>query len=393
VSERAQGNGRLLAVLGAVYALAPLAIDMYLPGLPALSHGLHASASQGQLTLTACLLGLGVGQVYAGPLSDARGRRGPLLGGMIAFTLASAACAIAPSIWALVALRFAEGLAGAVGMVICLAVIRDSFEGHSAARGFALLILVSGTAPVVAPLLGAEILHLTSWRGMFVGLAAVGGVMSVAVAGSLPETLPPGARQPAGFAHAVRTLAALFRDRRFTPYAAIFALMFGAMFAYIAGSAFVLEDIYGLSPTLYSVVFAANAAGLVTLAQLGRRLGARAGAARLLRAGLTLSALGAAGTLVVAVTHAGLAFAIVSFAALIAANGLNVPNSAALALDHQGERAGSASALLGLGQFTLGAAVAPLVGLAGAHTMVPMALVIAACAAIAVAIQLALGRR
>jgi len=382
---------RLLVVLGSVYALAPLAIDMYLPGLPALSRELHATASQGQLTLTACLLGLGIGQVYAGPVSDARGRRGPLLGGMLAFTLASIACAVAPSIWALIALRFVEGLAGAVGMVVCLAVIRDRFEGAGAARSLALLILVSGVAPVIAPLLGAEILRFSSWRGMFVGLAAVGAVILVAVAGQLPESLPPERRGPAGLGRAAATLAALCRDRRFTPFAATFALMFAAMFAYIAGSAFVLEDIYGLSPTLYGVVFAANAAGLVTLAQLGGRVVARTGPARLLAIGMSLSSVGAAGTLACALTHAPLGLALASFALLIAANGLNVPNSAALALQEQGERAGSASALLGLGQFSLGAAVAPLVGLAGARDMLPMALLIAVCVAAAAAITIARG--
>ena len=382
-----QRPGRLLVVLGAVYALAPLAIDMYLPGLPALSRDFHASASQGQLTLTACLLGLGIGQLFAGPISDSRGRRPPLLVGMAAFAIASLVCALAPSIWALIALRFVEGLAGAIGMVIVLAIVRDSFDGHSAARAYALLILVSGVAPVVAPVLGAEILRLTSWRGVFIGLGIAGLALLLAVAWALAETLPVEARRPGGVGPALRTLGALLGDGRFMPFASSFALMFAAMFGYIAGSSFVLENIYGLSPQLYSVVFAANAAGLVAVAHIGGKLVARTGPLVLLRAGLLLSTLGAAGTLLCALTHGSLALALVSLAVLLAANGFNIPNSAGLALQDQGERAGSASALLGLGQFCLGAAAAPLVGLAGAHDMTPMAIVIGGCVATAVAIQ------
>jgi DHA1 family bicyclomycin/chloramphenicol resistance-like MFS transporter len=204
---------------------------------------------------------------------------------------------------------------------------------------------------------------------------------------ALDETLPPQARHPGGVVPALRTLGALLADARFMPYASSFALLFAAMFAYIAGSSFVLENIYGLSPQTYSVVFAANAAGLVAMAQLGRRLVPRVGSLVLLRIGLALSTLGAAGILVCALTHGSLAFALAAFAILIAANGFNIPHAAGLALADQGERAGSASALLGLGQFCLGAAAAPLVGVAGAHAMTPMAIVIALCVLTAVAIQ------
>jgi DHA1 family bicyclomycin/chloramphenicol resistance-like MFS transporter len=306
---------------------------------------------------------------------------------MAAFAIASLVCALAPSIWALIALRFVEGLAGAIGMVIVLAIVRDSFDGHSAARAYALLILVSGVAPVVAPVLGAEILRLTSWRGVFIGLGIAGLALLLAVAWALAETLPVEARRPGGVGPALRTLGALLGDGRFMPFASSFALMFAAMFGYIAGSSFVLENIYGLSPQLYSVVFAANAAGLVAVAHIGGKLVARTGPLVLLRAGLLLSTLGAAGTLLCALTHGSLALALVSLAVLLAANGFNIPNSAGLALQDQGERAGSASALLGLGQFCLGAAAAPLVGLAGAHDMTPMAIVIGGCVATAVAIQ------
>jgi DHA1 family bicyclomycin/chloramphenicol resistance-like MFS transporter len=273
-------------------------------------------------------------------------------------------------------------------MVIVLAIVRNSFEGRDAARVFALMILVSGIAPIVAPPLGAEILRFTSWRGVFVILAGIGAVLLVAVSVAQSETLPAQARRPAGVGPALRTLGALLRDRDFMPFAGSFALMFAAMFAYIAGSSFVLEDIYGLSPQTYGIVFAANAAGLVTLAHVGGRFVGRVGPLRLLRIGLTLSALGAAGTVVCALTHGSLALVIAALAVLLAANGLNIPNCPGLALQDQGERAGSASALLGLGQFCLGAAAAPLVGLAGPHDMLPMALVVAVCVGSAIAIQL-----
>jgi MFS transporter, DHA1 family, multidrug resistance protein len=273
-------------ILGALSAFGPLSMDMYLPGLPSLTRELGASASAGQLTLTGCMLGIAIGQLVMGPLSDSLGRRRPLLAGIAGYTLASIACAAAPSIGVLIALRFLQGLAGGAGVVIARAVVRDVFSGPSAARMFSLLMIVTGAAPVLAPLVGGQALSVTSWRGIFGVLAAIGVPLLVSTLLWLPETLPAARRHPGGVLDTVRAFGALLRDREFTPYALSFSLAFVAMFAYIAGSSFVLEDIHGISPQLFSVVFAVNSAGLITMSQVGGRLAGRLGPHVLLRRGL-----------------------------------------------------------------------------------------------------------
>jgi DHA1 family bicyclomycin/chloramphenicol resistance-like MFS transporter len=369
----------LVTILGALSAFGPLSMDMYLPGLPSLTHGLGASASTGQLTLTGCMLGIALGQVVAGPLSDSFGRRTPLLAGLIGYIAASAACALAPSIWTLIMLRVIQGIAGGAGVVIARAIVRDLFSGTTAARVFSLLMMVTGVAPVLAPLVGGQALAITSWRGIFVLLAAIGVPLLVVTVLWVPETLPPEHRHGGGLLTTFRTFGRLVSDRNFIPYAVAFSLSFGAMFAYIAGSSFVLEDVFGTSPQLFSVVFAVNSVGLIAVSQLGGHLVGRVGSAYLLRRGLVGTALASLATLIVTVTHAGLAALLVSLFLLLSANGLVLPNGTATALASQQRALGSASALLGLGQFGAGAIVAPLVGVAGPHDALPMAVVIGVC--------------
>jgi DHA1 family bicyclomycin/chloramphenicol resistance-like MFS transporter len=377
---------QLVVILGALSAFGPLSMDMYLPALPSLSRQLHASASAGQLTLTGCMLGLALGQLFAGPASDSLGRRRPLLAGVAAYCAASFACAFAPSIPALIALRFLQGLAGGVGIVIARAIVRDVFEGVIAARMFATLMIVTGVAPVFAPLIGGQMLRITSWRGIFVLLAAI-GVLLLLITSGLRETLAREDRHGGGLRATLRTFGRLMSDRRFAPHAISFSLSFGAMFAYIAGSSFVLEDVFGASPQAFSLVFAINSAGLITMSQVGGRLVGRLGPATLTRYGLCLVALASACTLLVTATHGPLALLLVCLFALLCGNGLVLPNGVAAAMGHQ-TALGSASALLGLGQFGVGAAVAPLVGLAGSHDALPMGIVIAACGVSALAVDL-----
>jgi DHA1 family bicyclomycin/chloramphenicol resistance-like MFS transporter len=377
----------LVVILGALSAFGPLSMDMYLPGLPSLSRQLHASASAGQLTLTGCMLGLALGQLVAGPVSDSLGRRHPLLSGVVAYAAASLACAFAPSIAVLIGLRFIQGLAGGVGVVIARAVVRDLFESVTAARMFAALMIVTGVAPVFAPLIGGQVLEVTSWRGVFAVLAAIGVPLLVVTARRLPETLPREQRHGGGLRSTLRTFGRLMSDRRFAPHAVSFSLSFGAMFAYIAGSSFVLEDVFGTSPQVFSLVFAINSAGLITMSQIGSRLVSRRGPATLARYGLCLVALASLGALLVTAMHGALAPLLVCLFALLCGNGLVLPNGVAAAMGDQ-TALGSASALLGLGQFGLGAAVAPLVGLAGSHDALPMGIVIAACGVSALLVDL-----
>jgi DHA1 family bicyclomycin/chloramphenicol resistance-like MFS transporter len=368
-----------LLIVGALSGLAPMSIDFYLPALPHLTADLGADTSTGQLTLTACLLGIALSQVVAGSLSDSLGRRRLVLVGLAAYGAVSALCAVAPSIWILLGLRFAQGCACGIGFVVSRAIVRDVYSGNAAARIFALLVLVSGVAPVLAPAIGGQVLLLTSWRGIFVTLAVVGAALFAAALVRLPETLPANLRHEPGLGAKLRVYGRLMTDRRFVPFAVSGGLSFAAMFAYISGSPFVLENIYGLSPQLYGVAFGVNSAAIVATSQLSRRLIGRFDPATLLLSGVATMALGGLGLLATVLLGLGLAPLLLCLLVTIGSVGLIQPNATALAMAHQGHAAGSASALFGLGQFGVGAAAAPLVGIAGSDTAVPMALVIAVC--------------
>ena len=241
-------SARLIVVLGSVNAIGPLSIDMYLPAFPEITRALDTSASSVQLTLTACVAGLALGQLVFGPLSDRLGRKRLLVGAMLIYAVASLLCASAPSIGPLIALRFVQGLAGAGGIVIARAVVRDLHTGAAAVRLFSSLMLVTGLAPILAPVLGGQLLALTSWEGIFITLAVLSALIAALAAVGLQETLPPERRSTAGLGRTVRTMGALLRDRSFLGHGLASGLTFGALFAYISGSSFVLQGIYGLSP-------------------------------------------------------------------------------------------------------------------------------------------------
>ena len=372
---------RTLVVIGSLSAFGPLSMDAYLPGLPALGRDLGGSPSATQATLTGCLLGLAAGQLLVGPVSDALGRRRPLLVGIAVYVVVSVLCALAPSIWALVVVRVVQGLAGAAGIVIARAIVRDLYSAAAAAQFFALLMLVTTLAPILAPILGAQILRVGSWRTIFYALAAAGAAILAGAATVLPETLPPIRRRGSGLRELRLGFRFLLRDRAFVGHVLAAGLPFAAMFAYIAGSPFVLQDVYGLSPQWYGVVFGANAFGIMLFSQVSRALVTRVGARPLLVAGLVVGATGSGLFLVCVLAGFGLAVVLPSLFLAIAAMGLVLPNASALALADHPDRAGTASALLGVSQFAFGAAVAPIVGSAGGHTAVPMAVLMAMLAA------------
>jgi MFS transporter, DHA1 family, multidrug resistance protein len=376
--RRRASRARVVVILGALSAFGPLSIDMYLPGLPSLGATLDAPAWAVQLTLTACLAGLALGQIVAGPLSDRFGRRRPLIAGVAAYAAASLLCALAPSVFALVVLRLVQGVAGAAGIVIARAIVRDMHSGVAAARFFSLLMLVNGLAPILAPVIGGQILRVTTWRGVFVVLAAIGVALAVAAAAGLRETLAPADRHPGGVAETLGTFRRLLGDRDFVGHALACGLSFGAMFAYISGSPFVLQDIYGASPQLFSVMFAANALGIVAASQANRALLRRADPRALLRGALGVQAGAGVALLVAVAAGAGVWPIVVLLFVVVASVGVVFPNATALALADHPRVAGSASGLLGVLQFIVGAAAAPLVGVGGTGTAVPMATVIAA---------------
>ena len=382
---------RLVVVLGALSGLTPLAIDAYLPALPAIAADLGATPSSTQLTLTALLLGLAVGQAVAGPVSDTVGRRGPVLVGLVGFTIASLLCALAPSVPVLVALRFLQGATGAAGVVAARAVVRDLYEGAAAARMFASLILVMGVAPVLAPVLGAQVLRVTAWQGVFVLLALLGLLLLLLSWRTLPESLPPERRRPGSLRVTGRVAAGLLRDRRFLAYVLAGGFGFAAMFTYISGSSFALQQVYGLSPSAFSGVFAANAVGFVAMSQVSGRLVARTGASALLVAGSLLALTGSTLALVAVLGELGLPVLLPGLSLVVASLGFIAPNATALALSDHGAVAGTASALLGILQYGVAGAAAPLAGLV-AGSVLPMTLTMVACAGAAVLLAVTAGR-
>lgn len=359
----------------------PISLDLYLPALPALANDLGASTSAAQLSITACLLGLATGQLVAGPLSDQFGRRRPLVIGLVVYLVTSAACAFAPTIELLVVLRLLQGLGGAAGIVIARAVARDLYSGRRLVVIFSRLILVNGLAPILAPVIGGQLALVTSWRGIFVVLAAFGVVLLGAGVFGVPESLPAERRRPGGVRDTLRSFRTLLGDRLFVAVVLAAGLAGASMFAYIAGATFVLQRLYGLSAQQFSFAFGANALGIMVLGQVGARLAHRLSPHRVLGLGLLLNLLGATGLVVTVVTGLGLPFLLVSLFVMVSALGLVFPTSTALALADHPERAGAASSLLGLGQYLLGAVVAPLVGLAGQGTAVPLGVVAVSCSA------------
>lgn len=378
-------RSRLLLVLAALAALGPLSVDMYLPGLPALSADLSSGTSSAQLTLTACLVGLAAGQAVAGPLSDAHGRRPPLLAGLALYTASTALCAAAPSVETLIAARLVQGAAGGAAIVIGRAVVRDLYEGAAVARVFSVLMQITGAAPIIAPLVGGQVLRLTSWRGVFVAIAMLGALLLLATLRWTEETLPRNLRRAGGLGETVRSFAALVADRAFVMPALAGGLAFAAMFVYIAGATFVLQELHGLSAQWFSVVFALNGLGIVVAGRLGSRLPAR----RQLTVGATVSLVGALALLPVAGFGWSLALLLPALALVVAGVGLSMPGSAALAVAGAPRAmAGSASALLGLSQFAIGGFAAPLAGGWGSRDALPMAVIIAVLSTAAAAMSL-----
>ncbi|MFS8201703.1 Bcr/CflA family multidrug efflux MFS transporter [Streptomyces sp. CWNU-52B] len=383
-------------ILGGLTAVPPLSMDMYLPALPDVTDALHASAATVQLTLTACLAGMALGQLVVGPMSDKWGRRRPLIAGLLVYIVATAVCAVAPTIELLIAFRLLQGLAGAAGIVIARAVVRDLYDGMDMARFFSTLMLISGVAPIIAPLIGGQVLRVTDWRGVFYILTVIGIALTAVVWKLLPETLPPERRHGGGTVEALRTMRGLLADRVFTGYMLTGGFAFAALFAYISASPFVIQEIYGASPQTYSILFGVNSVGLVIVGQInGKILVGRVSLDKVLAFGLTVITVASAALLLMSTGvfgDVGLVPIAVGLFVLMSAMSLCMPNTNALALMRTRHSAGSASALLGTSSFLVGALATPLVGVAGEHTAVPMAVVQLACSLVAVGCFMALCR-
>lgn len=377
------GALRAMLVLGMLEAFGPLSMDLYLPQLPQLAASLGTSEALGQATMSACMIGLGLGQLIAGPLSDRLGRRLPLMVGVAAFAVLSVLCAVAPSIELLLLARFLQGLAGSAGIVICLAVARDQFEGVELSRMLSLLFLVSGTAPVIAPLVGGQLARIMDWRGIFWVLGGVGVALLLVVVLALPETLDRGDRHGGG----VRVLAghagAVVRDRLFLAVLCAGAAGGVAFFTYLSMSPFVLQDRFGLSPQTFSFAFAAGALANILGSQASRLVVRRRGPLRVYLGGITATLIATTAFLVVAIGGAGVIGVAAALIGFMLCAGIGGPNGQTLALAHHGARAGTASALLGVSMFLFGPVVAPLATGIGGTTALTMALTMTAAATVA----------
>ncbi|WP_186355995.1 multidrug effflux MFS transporter [Streptomonospora sp. PA3] len=377
---------RIILVLGALVALAPLTIDMYLPALPEIGRDLQASSSAVQLTLTGTLLGLGLGQLLIGPLADAVGRRTPLIAGTALHIAASLLCLVAPDIAVLGALRIVQGVGAAATMVVALAVVRDLFSGRAAATTLSRLMLVMGAAPVLAPSLGSAVLVAGSWRWVFGALAVLGGVLLLVAVLALRETLPPERRRTGEVVPVLRTYGSLLTDRGFLVMVLVAALAMSALFSYVSGASFVLQEQYGLDQQQFGLVFGAGAVAVIGASQLNVVALNRMSAQRIVLFALIAAVVFGAALMAVAFTGAG---GIVGFMiplwAMLGAVGFVMPNAPALALSRHGEAAGTAAALLGAGQFGLGALIAPLVGVLG-NDGPAMAVIMTGGAAVALAL-------
>lgn len=378
IREGISGSKRLwmAIILGSLAAFGPLSIDMYLPALPNLARDFHTSPTLAQLSLTFFLLGLSLGQLVAGPVSDVYGRRKPLIIGLIIYFIVSFLCVYSPSIWLLVVLRLFQGLAGSAGVVISRAIVRDLYSGSELTKFFALLALVNGLAPILAPVAGAQLLKVVSWQGLFYVLSVIGLLMFLVVVFGLPETLHKEKRSSGGIKYTFTTFRNLILDRSFIGYALAQGLVFASMFAYISGSPFVVQNIYGASPQEFSFIFAVNAVGIMIASQTTGRLAGRIHESKLFVFGLCTSFIGALLLLFLMILHASLYVIMVPLFFVVASVGITNTSGFSLAMQKQGKNAGSASALLGVLSLALGAIAAPFVGIGGEHSAIPMGIVI-----------------
>ncbi|WP_242868667.1 multidrug effflux MFS transporter [Microbacterium oxydans] len=377
------GTLRAMLVLGMLEAFGPLSMDLYLPQLPQLAASLDTTEALAQATMSACMIGLGLGQLVAGPLSDRLGRRLPLMVGVSAFAVLSLLCALAPTIEVLLVVRFLQGLAGSAGIVICLAIARDQFEGVELSRMLSLLFLVSGTAPIVAPVVGGQLALIMDWRGIFGVLSAVGVVLLLVVVLALPETLPAAARHGGGLRTLGLHAGAVVRDRLFVAVLCAAAGGGVAFFTYLSMSSFVLQDEFGLSPQSFSLAFAAGALASIAGSQLSRLVVGRWGPLRVYLGGISATLVATTAFLALALSDVGVTGIVAALIGFMLCSGLGGPNGQTLALAHHGARAGTASALLGMSTFLFGPVLAPIAAGVGGTNAVTMAVTMTVAAAVA----------
>ncbi|GAB2532483.1 multidrug effflux MFS transporter [Gracilibacillus alcaliphilus] len=373
--SRLLGTIWLYSILGILAAFGSLTVDMYLPSFPDLAQTFTTNASYVQLSLTFCLLGLAAGQIVFGSLSDQRGRKKPLLLSLFLYIAASAVCIFASSIEVFITARFFQGLTASAGVVIARAVVRDLYSGKELTRLYSLITLFVSVGPILAPIIGGAVLDFTSWHGIFVVLMGMSLLMILLVSVKLPETLPLEARSSSDIKATLIIFIQLFKNKVFLGYGLTQGLLMAGVFAYVSGSPFIYQTIYGVSPQVFSYLFAINGMGIMLGTRIASYLTYRVPEQRILTIGLLLSTSASLFLLVMTFIQAPLIWIAVPLFFIVLCVGMNTPATFSLAMQKQDEHAGSASALLGILPYLFGSLVIPFVGIAGETTAVPMGLI------------------
>lgn len=372
--QRKRMMALLTIFLGMLAAIAPLSTDMYLPALPEMMEDFDVAPSMIQLTLTASMAGMALGQIVAGPVSDEQGRRKPLMIGMLVFAVSSAACVFVKSIYIFLVFRFIQGCSGGAGIVIARAIARDVCKGPALTRFFSMLMLVNGLAPILAPVIGGQILRFSTWEGVFVLLTVIGIVLTVCTI-VMTETLSVRRRVEGGVFASLKGFKGLFSQKYFMGHCVMQCFGFAAFFAYISGSSFVFQNIYHVSPQVFSLIFGINGIGLMISGALTGRLAGRVEDWKILRTALYVAVIGSVLLLAGFIIHMPLPAVIVVLFFTVSTLSCMATSSFSLAMQAQGRNAGSASALIGFFSMISGAVMAPVVGIAGSYTAIPMGIV------------------
>jgi MFS transporter, DHA1 family, multidrug resistance protein len=375
---------RFALLLAVFCALGPFTVDMYLSSFPEIMSFFDTNASMVQASLTSALLGLSLGQIIIGPLSDVHGRRKPMLFSMVLFFISSFGCAISPNVEVFIVLRFIQGFSASAGLVIARAIIRDMYDGVELTKFFALLTTITSVTPLLSPLAGSAVISFSSWIGVFIVTGIVGIYLTIMTVWKVKETLQLENRISSDFKELLNNYKTLLQDRRFMGYGLASGILFGGCFAYISGSPFIYQNIYGVSPQLFSILFALNGISLMLGAQVVKRMAERTTPHKIFVIGLFTSLISSLAVLIVVLSHGPLAALVVSLFLFNAALGIVGPISFTLAIESQGHIAGSASALLGILPFLLGSITSPLVGIAGEYSAVPLGVIIFATSLLAV---------
>lgn len=369
----------LTILLGTLSAFGPLSMDMYLPSLPFIEKQMHTSASMTQMSITTCLIGLAIGQIIIGPYSDKHGRKKPLLAGLIIFSIISFLCSFVTSIWLLIILRLIQGLSGAAGLVISRAIARDLYSGTVLTKFFSMLMAVNGVFPIISPILGSMILKFTTWRGVFIVLGIIGSILFVTTLFFFKETLKDYNSEEIKSKHTLDIIKSLVKDKLFISYSLIQGLIMGAMFCYISGSSFILQNMFGLSAQGFSIVFAINGLGIVLMSQITGWLAGIISEKLLLKIGVSIAGLGSIALFVSLFIPKHLLAVTIPLFFIVSMVGVVNTSAFSLAMQNQKKSAGSASAILGLFMNLIGGFLSPLVGISGNNSYVPMASLILIC--------------